>query len=70
MPSASDWVAIIFEMYTAISAAYLVLAAAFHLALKRCRWGFEIHLTLHVCTDIVAIVALMFASGGFRAAWQ
>jgi two-component system sensor histidine kinase PilS (NtrC family) len=55
-----------FEMYTAISAAYLVLAAAFQVGLKRFQRGFEIHLTLHVCTDIVAIVVLMFASGGFR----
>jgi two-component system sensor histidine kinase PilS (NtrC family) len=55
-----------FQMYTAISAAYLGFAGLFHLALVRLRRGFEIHLTLHVCTDIVAIVALMYASGGFR----
>jgi two-component system sensor histidine kinase PilS (NtrC family) len=54
------------RLFGLVSVLYLVAAAAFHVAIKRIPRHFETQLTLHVCTDIVAIVLLMYASGGFR----
>ena len=46
---------------------YLVLAAAaFHVVRSSVRDRFNLQLSAHVCTDIVAIVLLMYASGGIR----
>jgi len=54
------------RLFTAAAAAYLAAAVAFRVALKRAPRNFDSHLTTHVCTDIAAMVLLMFASGGFR----
>jgi two-component system sensor histidine kinase PilS (NtrC family) len=51
-------------MYT--SAIYLFLAVGFHLALRRWRIYFNVQLTLHVITDIVALTLLTYASTGIR----
>jgi len=48
------------------SAIYLVLAVGFHLALRRWRVYFNVQLTLHVITDIVALTLLTYASTGIR----
>jgi two-component system, NtrC family, sensor histidine kinase PilS len=54
------------RLFTAAAAAYFAAAVGFQVALKRAPRGFETHLTAQVCTDIAAMVLLMFASGGFR----
>lgn len=54
------------RLFGLVSALYLAAAAAFHVAIKRVPRHFETQLTVQVCTDIVAIVLLMYASGGFR----
>jgi two-component system sensor histidine kinase PilS (NtrC family) len=54
------------RLFGLVSVLYLAAAAAFHVAIKRIPRHFETQLTVHVCTDIVAIVLLMYASGGFR----
>lgn len=54
------------RLFGLVSVLYLLAAAAFHVAIRRIPRHFETQLTLHVCTDIVAIVLLMYASGGFR----
>jgi two-component system sensor histidine kinase PilS (NtrC family) len=54
------------RLFAVVSVLYLAAAAAFHFAIKRVPRQFETQLTIHVCTDIVAIVLLMYASGGFR----
>lgn len=54
------------RLFALVSVLYLAAAAAFHVAIKRIPRHFETQLTVHVCTDIVAIVLLMYASGGFR----
>jgi two-component system sensor histidine kinase PilS (NtrC family) len=53
-------------LFTATSAAYLLLAVAFHVVLRRTRRDFDVQLTVHVLTDVMAITILMHASGGFR----
>ena len=45
---------------------YLGVAVLFHVALRRAPAYFNLQLTLHVCTDIVAIVLLMYASSGIQ----
>ena len=54
------------RLFTAAAAAYFAAAVGFQVALKRAPRSFETHLTAQVCTDIAAMVLLMFASGGFR----
>jgi two-component system sensor histidine kinase PilS (NtrC family) len=53
-------------LFRAVSGAYLALAIAFQVAIRRVPRNFEVHLTAHVCTDIAATTLLMYASGGFR----
>jgi two-component system sensor histidine kinase PilS (NtrC family) len=54
------------RLFEGVAAAYLIAAVAFHVVVRRVPRRFETQLTAHVCTDIVAIVLLMYASGGFR----
>jgi two-component system, NtrC family, sensor histidine kinase PilS len=49
-----------------VSAAYLALAVLFHLIQHKWRVYFNVQLTLHVITDIVALTLLIYASGGIR----
>ena len=51
------------RLFALVSALYFVAAAAFHVAIKRIPRHFETQLTLHVCTDIVAIVLLYLFPG-------
>jgi len=46
------------------SAFYLVLAVVFQVVLRKVPAYFNLQLTLHLTTDIVLIVVLMYASGG------
>ncbi len=52
--------------YTYASVAYLALAVVFHVALRKVPAHFNLQLTLHVATDVVLIVILMYASSGIR----
>jgi two-component system sensor histidine kinase PilS (NtrC family) len=52
--------------FTYTSMAYLALAAAYHVVLRKSPAHFQFQLTLHVITDIAAITLLMYASGGMR----
>jgi two-component system sensor histidine kinase PilS (NtrC family) len=52
--------------YTYSSVAYLVLAVVFHVVLRKVPAYFNLQLTLHVVTDVVLIVMLMYASSGIR----
>ncbi len=54
------------ETFTYTSVAYLAVAILFHVALRKVPAYFNLQLTLHVITDIVAIVLLMYASSGIR----
>ena len=51
-------------MFATVSSAYLALALLFYVALQLFKRGFNLHLTLQVATDILALTLLMFASGG------
>lgn len=53
-------------VFTYTNVVYLGLAVLFHIALRRVPAYFNLQLTLHVCTDIVAVVLLMYASSGIR----
>lgn len=53
-------------LFVYASAAYLALAVAFHLVLRRWPTYFNAQLTLHVISDIVALTLLMNASSGIR----
>ncbi len=53
-------------LFRGVCIAYLALAIGFQAALRRVPTRFDLHLTVHVCTDIVATTLLMHASGGFR----
>jgi two-component system, NtrC family, sensor histidine kinase PilS len=48
------------------SVAYLALAVAFHIGLRKTPVYFNLQLTLHVAADIVAVSVLMYASSGIR----
>jgi len=52
--------------FTYASVVYLALAVAFHAMLRRAPAYFNLQLTLHVATDIVAVAVLMYASSGIR----
>lgn len=45
---------------------YLGLALVFHVVQRRVPRYFNLQLTLHMVTDIVAVILLMYASGGIR----
>jgi two-component system sensor histidine kinase PilS (NtrC family) len=52
--------------FTYASVVYLALAVAFHVTLRRAPAYFNLQLTLHIATDIVAVAVLMYASSGIR----
>lgn len=52
--------------FTYASAFYLALAVVFQVVLRKVPSYFNLQLTLHVATDIVLIVVLMYASSGIR----
>jgi two-component system, NtrC family, sensor histidine kinase PilS len=54
------------QLFFYVSAAYLVAAVLFHAALRKWRTWFNGQLTVHVLTDIAALVLLMNASSGMR----
>lgn len=54
------------QLFGAVSLAYLLAAVVFHVIVTRVQRRFETQLTAQVCTDIIAIVLMMYASGGFR----
>lgn len=54
------------RLFEFVSIAYLTLAVLFHLVQRRWRGHFNVHLTAHVITDILALTLLIFASGGIR----
>ena len=54
------------DVFRGVSGAYLVLGVAFQWLLRGWRDRFNLQLSLHAFTDIVAITLLMFASGGIR----
>lgn len=54
------------QLFGAVSLAYLLAAVVFQVVVTRIQKRFEVQLTAQVCTDIVAIVLMMYASGGFR----
>jgi len=49
-----------------VCAIYLGLAGIFHVVQRRWRVYFNAQLTLHVMTDVLALVLLIYASGGIR----
>src|SRR5260221_7988795 len=53
-------------IYTYTSVLYLALAVVFHVILRKVPAHFNLQLTLHVVTDVVLIVMLMYASSGIR----
>ena len=53
-------------LFKYVSSVYLVLAVVYQALLEKVRRYFNIQLSLHVITDIVASVLLMNASDGFR----
>jgi two-component system, NtrC family, sensor histidine kinase PilS len=52
--------------FTYTSITYLALAVVFHVVLRKVPAYFNLQLTLHLATDIVAVAVLTYASGGFR----
>ncbi|MCX7892382.1 MAG: ATP-binding protein [Burkholderiales bacterium] len=54
------------RLFAVTAAAYLAVAAGFHLALLRAPRNFTFQVTAQVMADIAAIAVLMYASGGFK----
>ncbi|MCC6611166.1 MAG: HAMP domain-containing histidine kinase [Burkholderiales bacterium] len=54
------------RLYAATSLLYLGAAVAFHVVLRRAPRNFDVQLTAHMLSDVVAITLLSYASGGFR----
>jgi len=54
---------------TYASVIYLALAVVFHVVLRKVPAYFNLQLTLHVVTDVVLIVVLMYARAASAAAW-
>ncbi|MGB5080088.1 MAG: HAMP domain-containing sensor histidine kinase [Burkholderiales bacterium] len=54
------------RVFAYASALYLALAVVYQIVLRKVPTYFNLQLTLHVATDIVLIVVLMYASGGIR----
>jgi len=54
------------QLFRFTCGAYLVLAIAFHVPLRRSRDSFNLQLSLHACTDIFVFTLLLNASGGVR----
>jgi len=53
-------------LFEYVSGAYLLLAVGFQVGLEKFRTHFNLQLSVHVITDIVATVLLMNASEGFK----
>jgi two-component system sensor histidine kinase PilS (NtrC family) len=53
-------------LFASVAAGYLLLALGFHYGLKRHPRNFDLQLSLHVASDIVAVTIMMYASGGFH----
>ncbi|MGB7542764.1 MAG: HAMP domain-containing sensor histidine kinase [Burkholderiales bacterium] len=53
-------------LFVYTSTLYLALAVLFHVVLRKLPAYFNLQLTLHVVSDIVALILLMYASGGIR----
>lgn len=49
-----------------VGVAYLLLGIVFQGVLRNLRDRFDLQLSVHVCTDIIAMTLLMYASGGLR----
>lgn len=54
------------ELFRYVCGTYLLLGVVFQVVLRRQHEHFNLQLSLHVFTDIVAITLLMYASGGIR----
>jgi two-component system sensor histidine kinase PilS (NtrC family) len=54
------------EFFTRVAFVYLLLALLFFFALKFFKHRFNLHLTVQVFTDILALTLLMYASGGAK----
>ena len=54
------------HLFTAVSGLYLALAICFQAVMRKWPTYFDIQLSVHVITDIVAFVVMMYASSGFR----
>ena len=54
------------ELFAWVSIIYLMLAVLFYGALQQLPDKFNLHLTVQVVTDIVALTLLMYASGGSK----
>ena len=54
------------ELFTWVSLIYLVLALLFYGGMQRIPHSFNLHLTLQVAIDILALTLLMYASGGSK----
>src|SRR5437588_260254 len=52
------------HLFRVVSVGYMVAGIVCHTGLRRWREHFNLQLTLHACTDIVAITLLTYASGG------
>lgn len=54
------------RLFMAASGTYLVFAVLFQAVMRKWPVLFNLHLSVHVMTDISALVVLMYASSGFR----
>lgn len=54
------------ELFAWVSIIYLALAVLFYRVLLKTPHSFNLHLTLQVATDILALTLLMYASGGAK----
>jgi len=53
-------------LFRLVAAGYMAAGIVFHSSLRRWPDYFNLQLTLHACTDVIAIALLMYASGGIR----
>jgi len=53
-------------LFRYIATAYLLLGVGFQGILRNLHDRFDLQLSVHVCTDILALTLLMYASGGLR----
>lgn len=54
------------QLFTAMGSIYLALAICFQAVMRKWPIYFDLQLSVHVITDIVAFVVMMYASSGFR----
>jgi two-component system sensor histidine kinase PilS (NtrC family) len=55
-----------FRLFVYVSAGYLALAVVFQAAIRKWPIYFNLQLSVHVLVDIIALIVMMYASGGFR----